>query len=137
MATRKSDRQSEHDAAVSSAGQIYKDKGKHVWLNPGGEKNKSWNGRYIDVIAVDSSTADKALVIEVATADSVSETEAKEQWKDYDQVYTQKWYLAVPVDTKEKAKELLQKHNISHCNVITWQRNTNGTHSFWDLPGLG
>jgi len=136
MATRALSQQSEHDAAISAAGQIYIEKGKHVWLNPNGEKNKSWNGRYIDVIAADSSTADKAWVIEVESADSVSETEAKEQWEDYDQVYTPKWYLAVPVDTEEKAKGLLQKHHIAHCNVITWQQNANGTHTFWGLPGL-
>ncbi|MDE2844141.1 MAG: hypothetical protein OXN21_12285 [Chloroflexota bacterium] len=136
MSIRQSTKQSEHDAAISAAKQIYENKGKYVWTNPGSQKNKTWNGRYIDVIAAESAEATRAWVIEVETDDSVSESEARDQWQDYDEVYQGRWYLVVPRDSKEKAEQLMKKHGISHCRVITWTRNPNGLHSFWGLPGL-
>lgn len=136
MANRISQRQSEHDEAVYAASQIYSQNGKHTWVNPDGKKNKKWANRYIDVIAVENPQDTTAWVIEIETKDSVSDSEAKSQWKDYDSVYTKRWYLAVPVASEQAAKTLLLKHNIQHCTVVTWQRNSNGTHTFWGLPGL-
>jgi hypothetical protein len=135
MTTRSADRQSDHDDAVRAAGQIYRQKGKHAWINPNGERNKSWSGRYIDVIAAENPQADKAWVTEIETQDSVSDSEARTQWKDYSQAY-QHWHLAVPIGSKEEANSLLGKHGISNCTVITWKRNPDGTHTFWGLPGI-
>jgi len=136
MAYRMQERQSGHDAAVRAAANIYRQHGKHVWINPGSEKNKSWLNRYVDVIAAASANANRAWVIEIQTADSVSDTEARDQWKDYDGVYTQHWYLAVPVGSKEKAQQLLRDYSISHCTLVTWRREPDGTYTFWGLPGL-
>ncbi len=136
MGSRTQEKQSKHDEAVQAAGQIYRQKGKHAWLNPGGEKNKEWCERYVDVIAVHNRLSISAWVIEIETEDSVSENEARSQWKDYDGVYSQQWYLAVPVPSKATANTLIQKHAITHCTVLTWQRNTDGTYTFWGLPGL-
>ncbi|PKN62609.1 MAG: hypothetical protein CVU57_23460 [Deltaproteobacteria bacterium HGW-Deltaproteobacteria-15] len=127
--------QSHHDDAVLAAGEIYRDHGKHAWVNPNGEKNKSWSGRYIDVIAVQNTSADKAWVIEIETDDSVADSEAKDQWKDYADAYS-RWYLAVPLTSEDQARRLLSKHDISNCSLITWRRNPNGIHTFWNLPGL-
>lgn len=135
MATRTSQKQSEHDAAVQAAQQIYSERGMSAWINPGSEKNKAWSGRYIDVIAVSEPNADRAWVIEVETADSVNDDEAKDHWEDYDTAYTA-WYLAVPQRLKDEAEALFARHGISHCTVVTWRRNSNGTHTFWGLPGL-
>ncbi len=135
MAYRTQTKQSEHDAAVEAARQIYQDHGKHAWTNPGSEKNKAWGGRYIDVIAVEKVSDTSAWVIEVETADSVSDSEAQGQWKDYDSVF-EHWHLAVPTEAEAAAENLLRKHGISHCTVITWRRNSNGTHTFWGLPGV-
>jgi hypothetical protein len=136
MATRASERQSKHDLAVHAAAQIYTDNKRHTWINPDGEKNKNWCGKYIDVIAVKNPRDSSAWVIEIETEDSVSDNEARYQWKDYDSVYTKRWYLAVPAELEEIANNLLQKHGIQHCTVTTWRHNTNGTHTFWGLPGL-
>ena len=136
MAVRPFTKQSEHDDAVSAAKQIYEDKGKHVWINLGSQKRKAWNGRYIDVIAAVSLDATSAWVIEVETVDSVSDSEARSQWQDYANVYQERWYLAVPRESKEKALQLIHKHGISHCTVITWDRDAYGLHTFWGLPGL-
>ena len=134
MAIRQTTKQSEHDAAVSAAKQILENKGRYVWVNPGSQKNKAWNGRYIDVIAAESLKATSAWVIEVETVDSVSDSEAREQWKDYDRAYQTRWYLAVPSALKDRAEQLIDKHGISNCRVITWVRNANGLHTFWGLP---
>lgn len=136
MAKRISTKQSEHDAAVKAASQIYRQDGKTVSINPGSEQNESWSGRYIDVIAKDSSASSTAWVTEVETEDSISEAEAREQWVDYDNVYTQAWHLAVPVGTENDAKELIGRYGIKHCRIITWRRNNDGTHTFWGLPGI-
>lgn len=136
MARRQPARQSEHDDVVGAAASIYRDRGKVVWVNPGSEKNKPWSGRYIDVIAVNAANATSAWVIEVETADSVSEAEAAGQWADYTAVYSQRWYLAVPTGSEDEAARLLQAHRINNCTVVTWQRNGNGTHTFWGLPGI-
>jgi DNA repair protein MmcB-like len=126
---------SDHDAAVRAAGKIYAQNGRHAWINPNGEKNKLWSGRYIDVIAAETQHASSAWVIEIETEDSVSDSEATTQWKDYDSVYT-RWYLAVPVSSEKAAKNLFHKYGVEHCTVTTWRRNTTGTHTFWGLPGI-
>ena len=127
--------QSTHDDAVRAAASIYRKKGRTVSINPDGEKNESWSGYYIDVIAKRSNSATSAWVIEIETEDSVSEAEAEKQWVDYDKAYTQAWYLAVPVEEKENAKGLLRQFGIQHCTVVTWQQNNDDTHTFWGLPG--
>lgn len=135
MLNRRTEKQSEHDGAVYAAQNIYQKNGLKVWINPGSEKNKELGGRYIDVIASERPRFDKAWVTEVETDDSVSESEAKNQWKDYASVY-ERWHLAVPVSSKSEAEELLRKHRITNCTVITWRHERDGTYTFWGLPGI-
>ena len=52
---------------MRAAGQIYQQHGRSSWLNPDGEKNKSWSGRYIDVIVPSNAEQNSAWVIEVET----------------------------------------------------------------------
>ena len=134
--TRITAKQSAHDAAVAAVRNIYERKGKYVWTNPGSKKNKAWNGHYIDVIVANSSAAKEAWVIEIETDDSVTDSEARGQWKSYDATYQVRWFLAVPTGAETSARQLVGKHGISHCTVITWARNADGSHSFWGLPGL-
>lgn len=135
MANRIYNQQSGHDGAVRAAGQIYQEHDKYAWVNPDGEKNKDWCGRYIDVIAVANRQSTSAWVIEVETDDTVNDTEARVQWDDYAKVY-QHWYLAVPTSSKTEAERLLKGHGITNCTVITWARNQDATFTFWGLPGL-
>jgi hypothetical protein len=136
MANRTTDGKSEHDDAIAAAKSIYLQHGRNVWINPGSEKNKTWNDQYIDVVVTEKIDSDQAWVIEVETEDSVSETEAINQWKDYDKSFEERWYLAVPAGSEADAEGLLKKQNLLHCTVITWKKNSNGTHTFWGLPGL-
>lgn len=134
MANRITTRQSEHDNAVRAAARIYRKKGRVVSINPDGEQNEDFNGYYIDVIARESNSDTSAWLTEIETEDSVNETEAKGQWTDYDEAY-KAWHLAVPVSVKEKAETLLKKFGIKHCTIITWKLDSDGSHTFWGLPG--
>ena len=136
MTNIESKKQSDHDDAIYSAKNIYEEHGKNVWINPGSQKNRTWGGQYIDVIAIENKNSDKAWVIEIETKDSVSSTEAENQWKKYDNVFTQRWHLAVPVDSESEALNLIKEKNINHCKVITWKKNNDDTFTFWGLPGL-
>ena len=127
-------RQSVHDTVVQTAGIICKQKGRVVCINPGSEQNCQWGGRYIDVIVKATPTADKAWVIEVETAGSVNDQEAKNQWVDYDRVYQQRWYLAVPKESEVVARGLLIRYGIQHCTVITWWFDQQGHVVFSWLP---
>lgn len=101
--------QSAHDNAVRAAQNIYENHGKHVWINPGSEKNKPWCGFFIDVIAAENQNSERAWVIEIETEDSVSGTEAEGQWTEYDDAYDI-WYLAVPTNKADEARELFKEH---------------------------
>ncbi len=135
MATRDKQRQSEHDAAVYAAGEIYRDHGWHVVINLGDERNQDWNGRYIDVIAAPNLQPDKAWVTEIETSDSVTDNEARSQWQDYDSVF-ESWALAVPEGLAAEAERLLRQYTIQNCTLIAWRRSQDGTHTFSSLPGL-
>lgn len=128
-------KQPDHDSAVRAARDIYQQHGVLVWINPDGEKNKECCGYYIDVIAAANPQATMVWVIEIETEDSVNDTEALGQWKEYDRAYTS-WKLAVPTTSKSEAERLIQKHGITHCEVVTWTQNYNGTCTFSGLPGL-
>jgi len=136
MAKRKSPKQSEHDNAVLAVKKIYEEHDKKVWINPGYEKNKTWNNQYIDVIATENENSNKAWVIEIETEDSITNSEAEDQWKNYDKAFTTIWYLAIPENLESEAKELLENHKISNCKLITWVSNNNETFTFSFIPGI-
>lgn len=135
MAFRIAASQSAHDEAVRAAGEIYRDRGRHVWLNPDGEKNKEWGGFFADVIAAATPGSDPTWVVEVETEDSVSASEAKSQWAKYGDAYPS-WCLAVPISQEETARRLIREHGVEHCTVILWEKAPTGSHTFWGLPGL-
>lgn len=134
MAVRKTT-QSEHDTVIGNIEALYQHHGKQVWTNPGREQNYSCWERYIDVIVVDNvPRPSTVLVIEVETAESVSDDEACNQWRDYDQVYTGRWYLAVPAESKLKAQNLLREHGIQHCILATWSLDEDQVYHYQGLP---
>lgn len=127
--------QSEHDVAVGAIKSIYADNGVRIWINPNSRKNKSWSGEYIDVIVPVASNNNRAWVIEVETSSSITDQEARDQWSNYDDVYSS-WHLAVPTGYMDKTRDLLNKHNLSNYSLIKWKKNKDGSHTFWDLPRL-
>lgn len=127
--------QSDHDGAIHAAKSIYADHSIRVWVNPGGEKNKSCGGEYIDIIVPTASDKQRAWVVEVETADSITDQEAREQLKNYDDAYNI-WHLAVPRGSEDEARELLNKYHISDYTMIQWKKDEDGTFTFWGLPRL-
>ncbi|MEQ8906892.1 hypothetical protein [Ekhidna sp.] len=125
---------SPHDNAVRALKKIYEKHGYHVWINPGSEKNKSWSGKWIDVIVADSEKATKAKLFEIETSDSIDDDEAM-QWKEYDKAYTTVWHLAIPEGSKADVEKLIKSHKIERCKIVTWTKKADGTHSFKGLPG--
>ena len=111
-----------HDEVIAWYAECYKTLGKVVYTNPGPAKNKAWNGCYIDIVALDYPKANAAILVEVETDTSISDTEAKEQWVPYSK-NNDGWYLAVPANRAADAHQLLRRHNISNCHVVTWQRH--------------
>lgn len=124
-----------HDQVVYAAKNEYETHGKNVWINPNSEKNKTWNDQYIDVIATENEEPNKAWVIEIETEESVSQTEAENQWIKYDNAFTY-WHLSVPTKSKLEADKLIKANKIEHCEVITWESGTEGKYTFSKLPGL-
>ncbi len=60
MMQRRTSTQTSHDAAVKAEANIYREKGKHVWIDPGSEKNELRAGKFIDMITVDNPRSDRA-----------------------------------------------------------------------------
>lgn len=125
-----------HDAAIFAVAALYFDYGLYCWVNPGEEKNKSWNKLYVDVIVARTQDEEQqAWLIEFETGISVSETQAQNKWKQYAQAYS-RWYLAVPVNVKDKAAFLLNKYHIDNCSLITWGKTEFDDYFFYGLPCL-
>lgn len=135
MGSRTDKDQTCHDEAIYDAKTLYTNHGIRVWINPNGERNKPWGGEYIDIIVPTASDKHRAWVVEVETKDSITDQEAKGQWKRYDDAYNI-WHLAVPRGAEDKARELLNKHHISDYTMLQWMKNEDGTYTFWGLPRL-
>jgi hypothetical protein len=135
MPTRAPVHQALHDSVIHAAADLYRQRGRNVGTNPGTEKNQSWAGRYIDLIANEPGTPERAWLVEFETDDSVTLDEAQEQWADYDRAFN-RWYLAVPALSREFARILLEVKQASRCTLIVWRKQDDGTFTFDDLPGL-
>ena len=127
--------QSEHDKVVRGIKRICESHGLQVSVNLGSQKKKQVCGYYPDVYAVRGPIPAPYWVIEVETAESITDSEAQEQWVKYDRVYPA-WWLAVPTACKDDAEALLKKLGITNCNVVTWEMGENDGYIFCTLPSL-
>ena len=129
--------QSTHDDVVRAAESFYEERYKTVYINPGGQKNFTSGDIYFDVIVVGKESEGKEFakyVIEIETEDSVTESEAERQWVKYDKGYNGRWYLAVPPEMEERAKELVDKFKIQYCKVVVWRKKNDGGYDVSDFP---
>ncbi len=124
MGGRTESRQDIHDRVVKACGRGWRnnlDEATHqVHTNPGQEKNQSANSdNYPDVVVTRRGTGTVAYVDEVETSESVTESEAKDQWVRYGK-------LGVPFDlTVERGSEgaadrLIQKHKVKVRSLWKW-----------------
>jgi seryl-tRNA synthetase len=130
MAERASEKQSEHDEVVESLRRYYEKRGYNAESNPGSEKNREHKGRYPDVIVDSKPKESKVYVLEVETADSITDEEV-EQWRDYENAF-RAWFLVVPSMSEPEANVLA--NDLPNCEIKTWKRNDNGSVTFGSLP---
>ena len=109
-----------HDEVIAEYARSHRAEGKTVYTNPGQEKNKAWNDCFIDVIVLDHPNSNSAIVIEVETDSSLTDTEAKVQWVRYAEC-NDGWHLAVPVNRVDDARRLLLRNYIENCRVVAWE----------------
>lgn len=123
MAYRSPGSQSEHDRVVAASARTYgklEQQGCQVFTNPGPQKNCAVGGTralYPDVVVVKpetpgSSRGTAVVIEEVETADSVTETEAK-QWQDFATLGVGTFRLIVPTASTREALALVQRFRIA------------------------
>ena len=128
--------QSKHDEVVYAIKGVYECHGLQVSVNAGNQQTKQVSGCFPDVYAAQDTHQARYWVIEVETADSITDSEAQKQWVNYDRAYHPAWWLAVPSAYKDETEELLDKHGISYCKVVAWEMGADGAYTFCTLPGL-
>ncbi|MDD9996102.1 MAG: hypothetical protein OXS35_10235 [Dehalococcoidia bacterium] len=127
---------SKHDEVVYAIKREYESHGLQVSVNAGTQQTKEVSGYFPDVYAAQDIHQAPFWLIEVETADSITDSEAQNQWVDYDRAYHPAWWLAVPSACKEDTEELLDKHGIFNCTVVAWEMGEDGAYTFCTLPGL-
>lgn len=116
---RSSESQSFHDQVVKlAANNINHDK-YDVYTNPNGEQNTGVSGQYPDIILAPKGTKNVSFIIEVETADSITLSEAQTQWAAYSKLGGT-FYLLVPSNSLETAKQLCRQANIQPKFAIFW-----------------
>ncbi len=124
MPKRSGEKQSVHDRVVEACGNSWRrsldKKTYEVHTNPGQEKNQSANSNdYPDVVVTRRDSGTVAYIDEVETSDSVTESEAGDQWVSYGK-------LGVPFDlTVERGSEgaanrLILKHKVKVRTLWKW-----------------
>jgi len=126
MALRTPQSQPEHDKAVKdiAASEHYSTKLGKVVTNHGSEKNFSVDSQYPDIVLADSFTSKAKEIGEVETSDSVTESEAKNQWADYAKLGVP-FDLFVPSGKYNETNELLKKFGIRVREIVLY-RYVNG-----------
>lgn len=123
MANRVSNQQINHDKVLEAACQ-YLDKSKYdVYSNPGSMKNTQVGNYWPDIIVTKKRDNNVLFIIEVETPDSVTDNEAKNQWKDYSELGST-FYLLVPYESRNDA-ELLCRANKIKARFGTYSYNNN------------
>lgn len=123
MAYRNPGSQSEHDRVIAASARTYwkmEQQGYQVSTNPGPQKNCAVGGTralYPDVVVVKpetpgSSRGTAVIIEEVETADSVTETEAK-QWQNFASLGIGTFRLIVPTTSTREALALVQQFRIA------------------------
>jgi len=106
------DDQSLHDRIIAFAANGL-DKSKYdVYTNPGQEKNTHVGGQFPDLILTPKGDKSIQFVIEIETAASVTEEEARNQWKVYAEL-PGTFYLIVPQSSLELARILCSGMSIN------------------------
>ena len=96
-----------------------------IYTNPGQEKNAGIGDNYPDVIMTEKDTKTVKFILEVEVSDTITQEEADRQWKKYATEINASFYIVVPIQSLNKAKELCQKNNINARFATFLLRNNN------------
>lgn len=102
-----------HDKVIAEAVNILNLSQFDIYTNPGQEKNAGINDNYPDIIMTEKGTNTVKFIIEVETADSITQDEAVSQWKKYATEIDSTFYLLVPTSSLSKANELCKKNGVN------------------------
>lgn len=114
-----------HDRVVREIVAHLNQKNYDIYINPGQEKNAGIGDNYPDVIMTEKGTKTVKFFLEVETTESVTQDEAIRQWKKYATEINASFYIVVPIQSLNKAKELCQKNNINARFATFLLRNNN------------
>jgi hypothetical protein len=118
-------KQGVHDRVIGLLAQRWSKRGEFtIATNPGSEKNR-WAGsdqNYPDLVAwVRDGSRDKVVwIAEVETEESVTEVEARAQWRDYNRIGT-RFYLVVPAGYGATARQLAARVGITLDGVYEYR----------------
>lgn len=101
-----------HDRVVREIVDCLNQKSYDIYTNPGQEKNAGIGDNYPDVIMTEKGTKTVKFILEIEVAESITQEEAIRQWKKYAIEINASFYIVVPLQSLNKAKELCQMNNI-------------------------
>ena len=102
-----------HDRVVEEIRNSLNQTDYDIYINPGSEKNASVAGNYPDVIMTKKGESTVEFILEVETADSVTKSEAENQWKRYATEIDATFYLVVPKASLNRAIQLCQQVGVN------------------------
>lgn len=114
-----------HDRVVKEIVSHLNQQRYDIYINPGQEKNAGIGDNYPDVIMTEKGTKTVKFILEIEVADSITQEEATKQWKKYATEINASFYIVVPIQSLNKAKELCQKNNINARFATFLLRNNN------------
>ena len=119
-----------HDRVVREIVGHLNQKSYDIYTNPGQEKNAGIGDNYPDVIMTEKGSKTVKFFLEVEVTESVTQEEATRQWKKYATEINASFYIVVPIQSLNKAKELCQKNNINARFATFLLRNNNLVFNF-------
>lgn len=125
MAHRNPHDQSLHDRVIDAAIGYLNTTEYDIYQNPGSFKNAGIANNYPDIIMTKKDDKTVEFIIEVETKESITLSEASNQWKKYFTEITATFYLLVPFESKNVTLNLCRQLGIT-VRIGTYKVGFNG-----------
>lgn len=125
MAYRNHNNQNIHDRVITESQRFINTVDYDMYTNPGSFKNAGIGNMYPDIILTTKNSKTIKFVIEVETSESITLSEAQNQWKKYATGINASFYLLVPINSRQKASQLCKQVGIS-VRFATFQTDVYG-----------
>ena len=125
MAIRNALNQGSHDEVIQIASDNLRRTGNYtVYVNPGNAHNTRIGELYPDIILTPQSSNTVQFIIEVETSDSITASEAINQWKAYSTLGGT-FYLLVPRTSRALAESICRQYGIQVKFATSWVDSAN------------